>query len=340
MRVALVARAMGTHGGTERVLLGFAGWLAARGDEVTVYCERADDTPAGVRVVPLAVRGIGRVTRALSLYRASARIPIADHDVVLGLGRTTAHHVYRAGGGSHRAWLAARGGWRPSDVVDRWLDRRALDARIVVANSEMARGDLIAFDGLSAAKLRVVWNGVDLERFRPRAHSAGVVIGFLGTGFHRKGLATAIRAVSRIPGARLVVVGRDAHAGQYERLAEREGTSLELVGPRRDPEAILPDFDVLVLPTRYDPFANATLEALACGVPVITSARNGAAPVLPEPWMVVADPDDARGFSLALERALHSDGPALRAACRRRAEDYPAERMFASLRAVLEEARS
>jgi UDP-glucose:(heptosyl)LPS alpha-1,3-glucosyltransferase len=339
VNIALVARAMGTHGGTERVLFGFAGWLAARGDEVTVYCERAEETPTGVRVVPLAVRGIGRVTRALSLYRASVSIP-AVHDVVLGLGRTTGHDVYRAGGGSHRAWLAARGGWRPSDVVDRWLDRRALDARIVVANSEMARDDLIAFDGLSASKLRVVWNGVDLERFRPRAQTPGAVIGFLGTGFHRKGLATAIRAVARIPGARLVVVGRDAHAAQYERLAEREGVSLELQGPRHDPEAILPDFDVLVLPTRYDPFANATLEALACGVPVITSARNGAAAVLPEPWMVVADADDAAAFALALERALHSDVPALRAACRRRAEEYPAERMFVALRAVLEEARS
>jgi UDP-glucose:(heptosyl)LPS alpha-1,3-glucosyltransferase len=340
VKIALVARAMGTHGGTERVLLGFAGWLAARGDEVTVYCERAEETPAGVRVVPLPVGGIGRVTRAVSLYRASAAIPIAAHDVVLGLGRTTGHHVYRAGGGSHRAWLAARGGWRPSDVVDRWLDRRALEARIVVANSEMARDDLIAFDGLPAAKLRLVWNGVDLERFRPRTHSPGAVVGFLGTGFHRKGLATAIRAVARIPGARLVVVGRDAHAGQYERLAERERVRLELVGPRRDPEALLPDFDVLVLPTRYDPFANATLEALACGVPVVTSARNGASAILPEPWMVVGDADDDRGFAAALERALHSDPGALRPACRRRAEEFPAERMFLSLRAVLEEVGS
>src|SRR4029453_2154234 len=146
----------------------------------------ADETPAGVRVVPLAVQGFGRVTRALSLYRASTAIPGDRHDGVLGLGRANNHHVYRAGGGSHRAWLAARGGWRPSDVVDRWLDRRALEARIVVANSEMARNDLLRFDGLDASKLRVVWNGVDLERFRPRGHTAGAVGGFLGTGLDRK----------------------------------------------------------------------------------------------------------------------------------------------------------
>lgn len=340
MRIGLVARAMGTHGGTERVLLGFARWLASRGDGVTVYCERADETPTGVRVVPLTVRGIGRVSRALSLYRASAAIPIAEHDVVLGLGRTTGHQVYRAGGGSHRAWLAARGGWRPTDVVDLWLDGRALDAPLVVANSAMALDNLVTFDGLSPAKLRLVWNGVDLDWFRPRAHVRGPIVGFLGTGFHRKGLATAIRAVARIPGATLRVVGRDAHAAQYERLAEREGVGLELLGPRSDPEALLPDFDVLLLPTRYDPFANATLEALACGVPVVTSARNGAAAILPEPWMVIADPEDDRGFAGALERALHSDAAALRAECRRRAEEYPAERMFVSLRAVLEEAVS
>ena len=91
----------------------------------------------------------------------------------------------------------------------------------------------------------------------------------------------------------------------------------------------------MILPTRYDPFANATLEAMACGVPVVTSRANGAAEVLPEPWMSVADAGDVDGFVAALERTLQTKE--LGARCRAVAETLPAEGAFSKMEGCMRE---
>jgi glycosyltransferase involved in cell wall biosynthesis len=77
---------------------------------------------------------------------------------------------------------------------------------------------------------------------------------------------------------------------------------------------------------------------MACGVPVVTSAANGAAEVLPEPWQVVDDPSDVAGFSAALEQALHDRG--LPARSRAAAERLPAAGAYQSIHAVIKEGLS
>ena len=74
----------------------------------------------------------------------------------------------------------------------------------------------------------------------------------------------------------------------------------------------------MMLPTRYDPFANVCLEAMACGIPVLTSAANGASEVVPESWMICESPAD---YTLALERIT----PDLGTRCRAVAESFPPE---------------
>jgi UDP-glucose:(heptosyl)LPS alpha-1,3-glucosyltransferase len=101
----------------------------------------------------------------------------------------------------------------------------------------------------------------------------------VGSGYARKGVATTIRALARLPRtARLVVVGKDKAPARYRRLAQRAGVADRVVfaGPRMDPRPFLGAADAFVLPTLYDPLSNAVLEALACGLPVVTSTRCGA----------------------------------------------------------------
>lgn len=92
----------------------------------------------------------------------------------------------------------------------------------------------------------------------------------------------------------------------------------------------------MVLPTRYDPFANACLEAMACGIPVLTTSSNGAAEVLPEPWLVCDGVDATRA---GLDRLAD---PTVRAAlgerCRAVAETLPPERNYARALDLLLEA--
>jgi len=188
-------------------------------------------------------------------------------------------------------------------------------------------------------------NGTDLVRFAPVADAArrdgraelglteeDEVVLFLGTGFARKGLEPTLRAFALLlatrPGARLLVAGRDRRSALYEDLARTLGIAerVQFLGPRPDPERIYPLADVYVLPTAYDPAANSTLEALACGVPVVTSAMNGAAEVL-EPDVhgtVIDNPVVPDELATAMSRWLDEpDRPALRARLRGHAEGFP-----------------
>ena len=335
MKLALIVRTLGTHGGTERFVHGLATWLLRAGHDVDVWCAAVTEPIPGVRVQPLRVRARGRAWKLWALHRAAARVPHAPYDCVLGFVRGGAPTIYRAGGGCHAAFLERTGRRGPSERLEAWLDRSVVQAAgRVVVNSRMAGEELARLYGLSASRTHLIYNGVDLDRFRPGQR--GTAIGFLGTGFRRKGLETALRAVARVPGAELVVMGRDPNPARYARLAGALGIAqrVRFLGAVDQPEAVLRTLGVMVLPTRYDPFANACLEAMACGVPVVTSAANGAAEVLPEPWLSVADPADDAAFAAALVRALQDRG--LGARCRDVAERLPAAGAFQKLHDLIQ----
>jgi len=337
VRFGLVVRRLSTQGGTERFVHGFARYLVARGHEVRAQVLEHGDHLDGVEVCVAPRAGRGRVGHSRAMQAWADALPRQGVDRVLGFVRVGGVDLYRAGGGSHAAWLESRPGRRVGRA-DRWeleQEARALSARTVVANSQMAARELVEGAGVAPERVHVIHNGVDLERFGLRAAEGseheGPVVLFLGHGFARKGLETALRAMVGLSGARLWVGGQDRRQGRFRRMAQRLGLGerVRFLGEVERPEELLGRAAALVLPTRYDPFANVTLEALACGVPVITSARNGATEVLPEAWMSVSDPHDADGFRRALVRALREDG--LRERCRAAAERHPEEGAFRRL---------
>jgi UDP-glucose:(heptosyl)LPS alpha-1,3-glucosyltransferase len=101
----------------------------------------------------------------------------------------------------------------------------------------------------------------------------------VGSAYARKGVGRAIEALSTVPApAHLLVVGRDKHAARYVALARRcgVGARVTIAGAQTDPRPYYGAADAFVLPTLYDALSNAVLEALACGLPVVTSDRCGA----------------------------------------------------------------
>ncbi|MEN9785747.1 MAG: hypothetical protein RLZZ299_1011 [Pseudomonadota bacterium] len=336
--MALVHRRFTTHGGTERWIVGFARWLVAHGHAPTVLCAevRPDlrDEP-GVRFVPLTA---WRPARMASLWW-SARRALASRswDIVMGFGRTPGHDVFRAGGGSHAEALRRMRPWsrflRPSDALELAMDRHAVRcARIVLANSRFAAAGLVRDYG--APRVEVVYNGVDPAVFRPdpsarrevraalgTSQHAPVAV-FLGTGFRRKGLDRAIAALPA--GVQLWVVGADR--------PWRAPPQVRFLGASRVPERFLQAADLLLLPTRYDPFANACLEALACGIPFVTTSCNGASEIAPHPWMVA---DDPAGWRAGVETALAGDW---RERCLAVASRFPPSHGYARALGLLQEA--
>ncbi len=336
LRVALVHRRFTTNGGTERWVVGFARWLVRQGHAPTVLCNEIRDdlrSEPGVTFVRLPML---RAFKHVSLWWSARRaLAAASFDVVMGFGRTTGHDVFRAGGGSHadalRRMYPVRRWVSPKAWVETALDRAAVrGARICIANSRLGAEGLRRDYG--AQRVEVVYNGVDLERFRPdpaararvRAELglARPVACFLGTGFRRKGLDVAIAALP--DDYTLLVVGGDR--------PWRAPPRVRFLGSLRDPERVLQGVDAMILPTRYDPFANACLEALACGVPALTTPSNGAAEILPFPWMVASD---AAGFRAGLRRAAAGDWSE---ACRAVAERHTTEACYGRAFELLREA--
>jgi UDP-glucose:(heptosyl)LPS alpha-1,3-glucosyltransferase len=268
------------------------------------------------------------------------------YDVVLAWVRTPGADLWRAGGGSHRAWLGSRdrgSPWRarldPRDRRELVKDRACQAAAVVIANSRMALDQLVE-DGVAVERLRLLRNGVDLERFSPapaRPPRAGRVALFLGHGFRRKGLDVAVRAFERVGGVRdqLWVAGHDAHAARWRRRARsRLGDRLRWLGPVSNVDDLLQDVDVLLHPTRYDSAANSVLEAMAAGVPAVTTRADGAAEVVPAKDLIVDTPDDVDGTARALGYAWEVRQPER---WRAAAEAWPGSRMGEGLETLLME---
>jgi UDP-glucose:(heptosyl)LPS alpha-1,3-glucosyltransferase len=178
--------------------------------------------------------------------------------------------------------------------VARALERlqfRAGRYREVVAVSEQVREDLVRVHRVPRERISLVPYPIDLDRFRSLAPDGlrrrlGVEEGarlvlFMGHDFERKGLGEAIAAVAGLPDAHLAVVG-DGPRDEYETAARRAGARdrVHFLGATEEPERLLAEADVFLLPTRNDVWGIAIVEALAAGLPVVTTEAAGAAPLV------------------------------------------------------------
>lgn len=340
MKLALVHKSYGLDGGTERFAESLARRLAQRGHEVEVYCARVDPRFARTRTARFhkLVGGGGFWGALVLLISAALRIRREQHDVVMHLGRTGPGRLYRAGGGCHRTWWelllqrAATGGQRfrltasPYHRLRLWHERRALRRSVFVVPSQRARQDLIEAYGSEANDVVVVPNGVDLDRFHPKGRqlffaevrqSLGLppeelVLLFVGSDFWRKGLDVVLKAVAKLGDEagelRVLVLGDDPARPEFEALAAQLDLRSRVTFLRSHDrvETIYAACDLMALPTRHDPFANVTLEALASGLPTITSSSNGAIEVLDRgPGLVVVDdPNDVDAVAQAMVSLL------------------------------------
>jgi len=223
-----------------------------------------------------------------------------------------------------------------------------MDRLIAVSRAIVGK---IRSEGRTGVPTQLIYNGVDLDRYHPdnraryraaarqeiAAPAEAWLVLFAGSGFERKGLMTAIEALPRLDdrGARLLVVGK-GDARPYQALAEGLGVGARVtwLGPRPDIERWYAAADALALPTRYEPFGNVHLEALASGLPVVTTTHAGGAEAVSPACGAVVEPRDPTALGAALDRLRAGDGAALSAAARAAAEPFTYERQVSSFEAV------
>jgi UDP-glucose:(heptosyl)LPS alpha-1,3-glucosyltransferase len=356
MRIALVHPRASDLGGVEHKIHQIARGALDAGHEVHYVCERADAS-VDPRLVLHTFEIPARKIRALRVARFDrlARQALAANgpfDVVHGFGKTSRQDVYSDGSGC----IGSRApGWRslsplatPRDRVVARIERHRFtpgNFRKIFAISNAVRRQILERYPLEEDDVELQYPGVDLARFRPRSGEAceklraslGVpadapVIAFLGSEYRRKGLATLLQALARMPEAVALVMGRahepvlEAHVEQAQALGVAD--RCRFLGTRDDPERLLAAADVLAFPTRYDAFGRAVLEAMACGTPVVVSRAAGAAELVsPEAGVLLDDPTDDEALEAALAPFFD---PVRRASAgaeaRRVAEAYPWKR--------------
>ena len=299
----IIERLSGLGGGVEAAAFQLLRELGRRGVDVTVVCRRAEEAPPpGVRVLELRIPAGWQPLRLLAFSHRAARAS-RGFDVVHAYSRTRRQHLYRAGGGSHADYME-RVYTRPQFLRLLSPRHRAILAieeavfrdpgQLLQCNARGTANQITARYGVDPDRIAVVYNGVDTERFHPRNRGEtrdrvrrelgleGHAVLFAGNGFRRKGLDRAIEALARSSSpATLLVAGADDPA-PYRRLATASGIGerVRFLGRRADVESLYAAADLLVLPTRYDAFANVCLEAMAAGLPVATTPTNGASELI------------------------------------------------------------
>jgi UDP-glucose:(heptosyl)LPS alpha-1,3-glucosyltransferase len=376
MRIALLRLHVSGPGGAEATLQHLARGLAAAGHQVTVYGAAGygrgtESLGPEATYVPVLVWG-SKTLRLLS-YAANTRRLLQKNpvDVVFSLERTFYQHVYRAGDGCHREWLARRTPFlsfgkkveqtlSPFHRVMLWLEKRLFaspDLKRIIANSHQVKEEVTHHFQVDPDMIRVIYNGLDLQVFRPVAETerrqvrqrlgaleeSGIIL-FAGSGFARKGLAYLVEAFSYLTDKRahLWVVGK-GRVGRFKALAQQLGVAgrVRFWGPQVEMAPFYQAADLLALPTLYDPCSNVVLEALGCGCPVITTAANGAAEFITpgENGEVIAHPNDIKVWAGALDHWLaRSRDPGVGRAAQKAVAHLSWEATVSQTLEVLEEA--
>lgn len=306
-KIAFIRKTYDAFGGAENYIESLINNL--HGYEIHMLSSRWKENPR-VTFHNVDSASVSRAYSAIKFNQNAARI--ISHirpDCTVSFERTTCQDIYRAGDGCHRQWLISRrltvGRLKGLSFHFNMLHRTLLtleeelfrNTPVIIANSNMVKRNIIDHYNVNEAKIHVLYNGVDLSRFSDvtRAHLSEefrsqfnvkddtVILLFVGSGFERKGLGVLIEAMSRVrkSPAVLYVAGR-GRTGKYEALSRRLGVRDKVVfaGAALDIESFYAAADVFILPTLYDPFSNATLEAMAAGCAVITSKNNGAAEII------------------------------------------------------------
>jgi UDP-glucose:(heptosyl)LPS alpha-1,3-glucosyltransferase len=312
--------------------------------------------PRWLRTLSLWRYGSGSLTRQ-------------EFDIVHAVAQVRAATVLNPHGGVERAYLRqefasiSNPAYYAYKFLRRYLSVRhyleiALQKRLyaagrlkhVIAISDMVKADIINYYAYPADRISVVFNSVDLGLFHPRMREVyraekraelgvgeeAILLLFAGNNFRLKGVETLIRALALLTAQfpdrdfRLLVAGR-GRTRRYRRLMGKLGIAARVTfaGPLSPMERYYAAADIYVHPTFYDSCSLTVLEALAAGLPAVTTRFNGAAQAITsrEGGTVIDDPTDAAKLAAAV--ALYAD-PSTRAAARIVArawmEEYPPER--------------
>jgi len=332
LRVALVIlHADSARGGAERYTVDLAAALARRGHDVCLLASSFADAIDNVRFIPLDHRGATRAGRYLRLLDSlDAHLATERYDIVHAMLPVRACDIYHP-----HAGIAA-------EATERWTThfnpRRRAMAKVerklltgpklptLLALSEYVKRSIRRHYALPEDRLATLFNAVDLEQFNPARRDADraevrhdwyvdkdpqrVMALMIANDFERKGLKETMQAWAMLweENLTLVVVGND----QVPKWIKERASTTQAAhaaffpGPTKRSYRYYAGADFLVLPTKHDPCSLVVLEALAMGLPVISTKFNGACEIMTDGvhGYVLDDPNDVAALAEAMRKLM------------------------------------
>jgi UDP-glucose:(heptosyl)LPS alpha-1,3-glucosyltransferase len=375
MKIAITHTRYTKIGGVEGYIRDLVARLLDSGHEVHYFCQWWDqdaDSRIKFHRIPNPWKPI-RFLKVRSFDRAVTRLVRPEEwDVVHGFSKSSVQDVYTDGSGTledyqtysldatssplGRALKKISPHQREVAAIERRRFTRG-NFKKIIAMSHLAANQIRRRYGLDEGEVEVVYNGIDLARFKPQNKAAlgpefrdrlgirpgELVFLLVGNDYRRKGVETIIEAAALLAHDpsfktrfRFVVVGKERHAREQELIRKSKELGVQeivkLHGPMAGIERFFAISDVFVLPTRFDIFGQVVLEAMASGVPPIVSAQAGAAECVKngETGYVLEDSRDASDLADRLQKLAQD--PALLARlganAARAAQDYSWDRHF------------
>jgi UDP-glucose:(heptosyl)LPS alpha-1,3-glucosyltransferase len=362
------------RGGCEHYISDLARRLARDGHAVHLYACRWDASalPAAMHYHRLPSPQGPRFLRPWRFAQSCEEaLSKNHHDVSMGFDKTWGQDILYPQGGLHAA-SASHNLLKHPPGLTRFLARllkavdpasrsfRQLERKqylserrpIILVNSRMVQRHFEEYYDIPPTDVHVLPSAIDPDRFaaedRPKRRveererwgiAGDETVGlFVAMNYRLKGLTPLIRSLSWVPKSlryRIVVVGSLKFA-RYERLANWLGVGdrVQFLGFRSDPRDAYFASDFLVHPTFYDPCSLVVLEALSCGLPVITTRYNGASELMnpPKEGLVIDDPHDHRSLGAAITTLLNpTTRSASAAAARQTARRWSFEQHYQQL---------
>ncbi len=299
-------------GGAERYARELCRGLAAGGHKIFVHSQsfRAEpcDRIAHVRIPRTCLGGFSGTA---NFHRAvQKKLERGRYDIVYALSRTFPSDFLRVTESLHCEWMKVRYShmqrFNPRHAGILKLEREIFkpsNTGAVICNSELARNQVVANFAYPPDRIFIVRNGVDHGEFRPaeilerremrrsmEISEDDFAILFAASDFKIKGLEYAIRAIQGLPEAvkkrAILIVAGSGRPDSFKELAKKMGVgrNLRFIGRAARIRDCYVAADLLLHPALYEPFANVCLEALACGLPVLTTRTNGSSELIDEGW--------------------------------------------------------
>ncbi len=340
MRIGIIRKRYTFHGGAEKFSQSFIEKLAAKGHEIHVFAIewQKDNTVGNIYFHKIPAITCNSFVRDLTFAASSFFILKKQRkqlDIIQSHDRTLYQDIYRSVDGCHIEWLRQRwtriGPWKKISVVINpyhWLVL-GLESMIfsghrykkIVAISEFVKRLIMKHYRVDGKDIEVIYNGVDIERFHPgnRAlyreevrnkyalNDGDFVILFVGSGFERKGVKYLLSAVELIKEPLTVLIVGRGPESKFAKFVKKQ--RVIFCGPQGDIHKYYAASDIFVFPTSYEPFGNVHLEALASGLPVITTRLSGASEIIRDnvQGFVVDRPEDIRNIAEGIRLLMNGD---------------------------------